>query len=392
MKLAIIGGHLSPALAVINALPKDIQVLFIGRKHALEGDNALSLECKTITSLKVPYAIISTGRLQRIITRHTIPSLFKIPYGFIQSFFILRNFKPDVVLGFGGYLSLPVGLSAFILGIPLVIHEQTLEAGAANRILGFLAKRICISWDSSRKFFPKEKTVLTGNPNRISHAEFISASSKILNLVRQAQSLSDNRRQVQNDTKPIIYITGGSSGSHFINTLVEGCIKELLEKFIIIHQIGDAQEYHDFDRLEKLKGTLSEELKSRYVITKFIDPKDIGSVLKKADLVVSRSGINTITELIFFKRPALLIPLPYSQNNEQLKNAQFFKNEGLGEILYQSEDLMSNRFLEVLIKMYNNIDKYIPLRHVRRGYAGVNENAANKIIRVVRYAAKGKKK
>src|SRR3990167_6775375 len=166
MKIVIIGGHLTPALSVIEALPKDAQILYIGRKYSLEGDKALSLEYQAITKKGIPFSAIKTGRLQRRITRYTLPSLVKIPYGFGQSLTILRRFKPNVVVGFGGYVSLPVILAAKTLKIPIVIHEQTLEAGFTNKIVAGFADKICISFESSHKYFPKEKTVLTGNPIR----------------------------------------------------------------------------------------------------------------------------------------------------------------------------------------------------------------------------------
>lgn len=353
MKLVIVGGHLSPALAVIDALPKDTNVLFIGRKYVFEGDKAFSLEYKTIVDQKIPFAEISTGRLQRKFTRHTISSLLKIPYGFIQSFFILQKFKPDVALSFGGYLSVPVGIAAFLLRIPLVIHEQTLERGFANKILSIFAKKICISWETSRKYFPKSKTVLTGNPIR---------------------KFTINNLQLTIDNKlPTIYITGGSSGSHFINTLVEGCIEELLKKFIVIHQTGDAQEYNDFDRLQKIREGLPSELKARYTIIKFVEPGNIGSIMQKADLVVSRAGINTITELIYFKKPSLLIPISFSQRNEQVKNALFLKNLGLAEVFNQ-DSLDPKKLLRFIEEMINNKSRYKV--DFRKGDSGVSFDSA----------------
>src|SRR3989344_2278998 len=121
MKIAIIGGHLTPALSVIEKLPKEASVLYIGRKHAIEGDDAISLEYETITKKGIPFAILKTGRIQRNLTRHTLPSLAKIPYGLLQSIIILRKFHPDAVVGFGGYVSFPVVLAAKFLKIPIVI-------------------------------------------------------------------------------------------------------------------------------------------------------------------------------------------------------------------------------------------------------------------------------
>src|SRR5581483_10417958 len=206
MKIVIIGGHPSPAIAIIEEL-KGNEVIYLGRKYTFEGEKALSLEYQNITSIGIPFYPIVTGRLQRRFTKHTVPSLLKFPIGLIQSFFILLFKRPDVVVGFGGYIELPVILSAWILRIPILIHEQTLGAGLANRIASKFVKKICISWESSRRFFPKEKVVLTGNPIR----------QRFLNIQKPTQK------------EKIIYITGGSAGAHTNNQLAEGSIKELLK-------------------------------------------------------------------------------------------------------------------------------------------------------------------
>jgi UDP-N-acetylglucosamine--N-acetylmuramyl-(pentapeptide) pyrophosphoryl-undecaprenol N-acetylglucosamine transferase len=229
MKIIIIGGHLSPALAVIEEL-KNEEIYYLGRKHAFEGDKAISLEYEEVSKLGIPFYSINAARLQRKFTSRTIPSLAKFPSGFFQSLKALKQIKPDVVLGFGGYVSLPVVLAAFFLRIPIVIHEQTLEAGFANRMEAKFARKICISWQSSEQYFPKQKTVLTGNPLR--------------GIVLNAKPFKEETGL------PKIYITGGSSGSHSINLLVEKSLKELLEKFTVVHQTGDARRHADFERLQ----------------------------------------------------------------------------------------------------------------------------------------------
>lgn len=373
MKVVLIGGHLSPALSVLQSLPKNTKVLFIGRKYGLEGDSALSLEYNTMTQLGIPFVGLNTGRLQRKLTKFTLFSLLKLPFGIIKSFLILIEFKPDVVVGFGGYVSIPVVLCAFILRIPVVIHEQTMEAGLANRLVGRFAKKICISWQTSRKYFPKDKVVLTGNPIR----KFL-----ISNPDASGQS------PIFNNKLPIIYVTGGSSGSHFINALIEGIIKDLLKSYNVIHQTGDAHEYHDFDRLEQLRESLSEELRDRYILEKFIDPSEIGELVNSSSLVISRSGMNTITELIYFEKPALLIPLPFSQNNEQMKNAKFLEKIGLGIVLQQS-DLNQKKLLQAIDLVFHDISSY---RINRKEFRMSSKNAAQNIIDVINYVYKTKAK
>lgn len=360
MKVVITGGHLAPLLAVLEAFSKKDKILIIGRKHAFEGDKALSLEYQTLRRKHLPFVSISAGRLQRIWTRYTFFSIFKFPLGFLQAVLILRHFRPNVVLSFGGYVSLPVTLAAFFLRLPVVIHEQTLEVGLANRISSLFAKKICLSWESSRKFFPKSKTVLTGNPIR---------------------KFKVGR---EDGEFPMIYVTGGSAGSHTINVLVEGCVKKLLEKYRVFHQTGGALKYHDFDRLQRLKKSFNKTIREKYTLTKFVNPSDIGSILQNADLVVCRSGINTITELIFLGKPSLLIPLPYSQNNEQMKNALFLKNLGLSEVLPQINLTVEKLYQKILLMM-KNIKRYQKSQETKKL---VKKDAAQKIFNILNVYAK----
>lgn len=363
MKVVIIGGHLTPALAVIEELSKDAGILYIGRKHAIEGDKSVSLEYSTITSKNIPFVDLKTGRLQRAVSRHILTSLSKIPVGFVQSLLALKKFGPDVVVGFGGYISFPVILAAKTLKIPVVIHEQTLEIGFANKLVSRFADKICISFNSSKKFFPEEKVILTGNPVRST----VIKPTKKINIERNG---------------PLIFITGGSLGSHFINQLVENSLTKLVDKYTIVHQVGDARDFKDFEKLSILKEGLNNNKRGRYVISKFLSPEEIGSILKMADLVVSRAGINTISELILLEKPALLIPIPFSQKNEQLKNAVFFKELGLGEIEEQ-KNLTAEEFSEKINDMMENIQKYKILESIDV----LPKNAAKKIVEVI-YAAK----
>ncbi|MEX2007838.1 MAG: UDP-N-acetylglucosamine--N-acetylmuramyl-(pentapeptide) pyrophosphoryl-undecaprenol N-acetylglucosamine transferase [Candidatus Levyibacteriota bacterium] len=367
MRIVITGGHISPALSVIENLPSDTEVFFIGRKSTFEGDKSPSLEYRTIRALNIPFINLPSARLQRKFTPHTIPSLLKLPYALLRAIAVLRKIKPDVVLGFGGYISLPVCTAAYFLKIPVVIHEQTLEAGFANGEIARWAKVVCVSWRTSEDFFPKAKKVLTGNPVRkgILELKVESRKSKV----------------------PIIYVTGGSSGSHFINTLIGQSLPELLKKFYVIHQTGDSKIYNDFDKLLEIKSKLPKELSKRYSLRKFTPTEEVGVMLQNATLVVSRAGMNTITELIFLKKPALLIPLPYAQNNEQKKNALFAKDIGLAQVMEQDK-LSSAKFVSAVLEMARSIDKYKPEEGSRNL---IDKNAAAHIISVVSDVAKQKK-
>jgi UDP-N-acetylglucosamine--N-acetylmuramyl-(pentapeptide) pyrophosphoryl-undecaprenol N-acetylglucosamine transferase len=347
---------------------KGEDILYVGRKYALEGDKAFSLEYQTIKSLGIPFFPITTGRLQRKFTRYTISSLFKFPLGFSQSLYILKRFKPDVVLGFGGYVSWPVMVMASFLKIPVIIHEQTLEAGLTNKLAARFATKICISFESSKRFFPIKKVVFTGNPLRKEILE-VNEQPKVENVI------------------PLIYITGGSLGSHFINDLVKDSVKKLINDFQIIHQTGDSNKYKDFDELQKIKNELGEN-EARYTVKKFLTPLESAKIMQKADLVVARAGINTVSELIFLEKPSLLIPLPFTQNNEQFKNARFLKAQGLGEILEQKK-ITTDVFLNTLEKMKKNIISY----KINNGRlkALADKDAALRIVEVVKDVYKKKK-
>ena len=386
MKLLIVaggGGHFVAALAVMQKLPKDWEIVVVGRQYALEGDTALSLEYQTCEKLGIPFETLTTGRLQRKFSARTLASLLKIPAGLNQARKILAKHNPDLILSFGGYVSVPIVAAAALSRLPIVVHEQTHHAGLANKLAAKFAAKICISWDDSQKFFPPEKTILTGNPLR---KEFLSAQSlkpphpahaiikKVLQNLPKGALITSHKKV------PTIYITGGSAGAHGINILIEGCLERLLTKYKVVHQTGDASEYKDYDRLKSFSETLPEGLQKRYMLYKFIDSEKVADLLNEADLVISRAGINTVTELLFLGKPSLLIPLPYGQHNEQLTNALFVKKLGLAEIVEQ--DHIDSIFLQSRIDtMMQNLSSYRKNGEAARSLVRVD--AAEKIAAVV---------
>ena len=325
MKILITGAHFTPAVAVIEELKKfkDLEIVYVGRKTTLEGDKSPSQESKVLPAMGIKFIPIIMGRLQRTFTFYTIPSLLKIPIGFIQALYIILSQKPDVILSFGGYVAVPVVIAGWLFSIPIIVHEQTLVSGLANKISSVFADKIAISFERTLK----EKEVLTGNPIR----------KEILGV-----KLSHFRRE-----KPLILITGGNQGSHIINLAVEQSLDKLTKIASIIHVTGD-NKYNDFERLKKLQD-------EHYLVKKWIG-EEWGSVLSKADLVISRAGINTLTELAYLGKPALVIPIPYLYQDEQMKNAKYFENFGLVHVLPQSK-LFSESLLENIKIMLKNLDR-----------------------------------
>lgn len=319
MKLAVVGGHMAPALGFLQAVASTDTVVYIGRQHVFEGDTGISLEQQTITRMGIRFVPLRAGRVQRKITPYTIPSLLRIPQGFFQAYRLLRQEKPDVVVGFGGYLSVPIGIAASLMRIPLVIHESTLGAGLANKLLAPFAQRVCISWNKSRKYFPTKKVVLTGDP-----------------MLPFDAALPNDLLPKSKEKLPLLVVSGGSGGAHAVNTLIEESLPQLLEKVHVLHLTGDAKEFGDFDRLQQVRDELPKKLQDRYRVVKFIAPDVINSVFAASDVVVGRSGFNTVMTMLALKKKMLCIPLVVGQKNEQLDNAKLLVAEGLGDILPQN--------------------------------------------------------
>lgn len=374
MKIVIVGGHLAPALAIIERLPKDTQILFVGRKYALEGDKAFSLEYQKITSLGIRFVNLTTGRLQRKFTKFTLLSLFKLPTGFLQALKVLVKYRPDVIVCFGGYVQVPVAAAAYVLHIPVITHEQTRKAGLANKLITPIAKTIYISWPESEAYFPKSKTILTGLPLR---KEFFQKKYSPLLLGEGMGEVFGNQKS---HSDKLIYITGGSLGAHAINALVEGTLTKLLEKFYIIHQTGDAREYCDYERLEKIKDRLPKYLQDKYKLAKFIDPAAAAGIMNSADLVISRSGMNTVAELMYLEKPCLLIPLPHGQASEQLENAVSLKKHGTAVVLRQEEltpEILYSQIMQFVAKLDKEGNKTSQAKKL------IKYDAAEKIVQLI---------
>lgn len=316
MKVAITGGHFSPAYALITSgYIKDCVIL--GRKNAFEKDKSLSLEYELCQKLSIPFEEIRAGRINRKINYRAITSTFKFPVGVVDSMKALKKHKPDVLLSFGGYIGFSASVAAYLLRIPVVVHEQTQKAGLSNKLSSKFAKKICVVFESSQSYFPKAKTIITGNPLR--------------------REIFTEKNNISGVRKPFIYITGGSTGASAINKLIFETVGDLVKDFFVLHQTGNSSLTSDFQRSHEVKQKLPKSLKEKYIVRDFIMPDEIGFVLKNADLVVSRSGVNTVMELIALEKKALLIPLTHGQEGEQLENAKFYSSLGLGEFIEQEE-------------------------------------------------------
>lgn len=357
--IVLTGGHAgTTALAVIREIKKkDLpwKIYWIGPRRAMEGRDVATLESNVFPEYKVIFKPIFSGRIQRKFTRYTIPSIFKIPMGFIHALILLTQIRPKVILSFGGYAAFPVVVVGWLLRIPIVIHEQTAAVGRANKYSSFFATKIALAREESLKYFPNKKCVVTGNPIL---PEILKVSPK--------ETLSD---------PPVIFVTGGSRGSLTINGLVGGILERLLKDYQVIQQTGSV----DYEKYAERKKELKQELGNRYEVFANVVPQKMTDLLEEADIVVARAGANTVSELIAAKKMAILVPIPFSYMDEQTKNAFFAQRLGVARVLPQSE-ATPERLLSEIKYLLDSWEK------VRKSVAkpeSPDKDAASKVVELM---------
>ncbi|MFH1289373.1 MAG: UDP-N-acetylglucosamine--N-acetylmuramyl-(pentapeptide) pyrophosphoryl-undecaprenol N-acetylglucosamine transferase [Patescibacteria group bacterium] len=361
-KILITGGHITPALAVIEALDKqEWKICFVGRQYASETFKIRSIERELIEDLRIKFIDFNAGRISKRLSFSSILSFLKIPLGFIRAFSILLSQKPDVVLSFGGYLSSPIVFASWILRIPSLTHEQTASIGLATKFNGLFSKRILLSWENTINKVNQKKSVLVGNPARRDVLNFDLKTWKGLSF---------------NEDLPLVFITGGNQGSHIINKTVEKALPRLVKNYNVFHLVGHLQARGDYKKLKIAKKQLSKKYKARFRVEKYLNTKQMGALLNKADLVVSRSGANTITELALLGKPSLLIPLPDTHSDEQVKNAKLLAKAGISLILPQNE-LSSKVLCEKINQMIE--DASVFKENASKALRLVDKNAASNI-------------
>lgn len=315
------GGHLFPGIALAHELKRrdsSVEIMFIGTKIGIES----RVVPKEGFKIKYIYAEGFTGK--GIFKK--IKSISKIPAGTFQSMMILNNFKPDIVIGVGGYAFGPVGMASILLKYPMVIQEQNLFPGITNRMLGRFADLIFTSFEGSGKFFSGRKIYFTGNPVR---KEITEIHHSLITIYHSPFT---------------ILIFGGSQGAHRINLTMIDSIKSLekvRDSVFIIHQTGEK----DFELVKKAY----EENKFNGEVVPFI--YNMADVYRRADLIICRSGATTISEITACGKAAILIPFPFAVNNHQEINALALKEHNAAEMILEKElhgELLADMILSLM--------------------------------------------
>lgn len=336
-KIVFTGGHHTSALEVALALKKKgHQVFWLGHKFSMWGDRRPSAEYEEVTGAGLPFFDLKAGRTPR--SFHPL-KLALIPFGFLQAAYYLAKIGPDLIVSFGGYLALPAVIVGWLFGVPSVTHEQTVTFGLANRIIDRFAKKVLVSWKASLKHFSPGKAVLVGLPIRDS-------------IYQKKTDTFDFKENL-----PTIYVTGGKQGAHLINQAVKEALPQLLSHYNLIHQCGSTSLHQDFRLMSRVRSRLPQRLRQRYLVKEYFFSDEIGAVFSLADLVVSRAGAHVVAELAALGKPALFIPLPWSYQAEQEKNAQILLEVGLADIFPQ-EKLSGATLINQIGRIVKNLAKY----------------------------------
>jgi UDP-N-acetylglucosamine--N-acetylmuramyl-(pentapeptide) pyrophosphoryl-undecaprenol N-acetylglucosamine transferase len=304
------GGHIFPAISIAEEISKRDrlnEILFVGTKKGLEN------ELLSKRGYKIEH--ISAQGIKGSGLKKGITALFAAFKGLLDSVRIIRGFGPDVVLGVGGYVSGPMVLAASLRGIPTAICEQNSYPGITNRILGKFVNKVFATFDESFMFFPRRKTVITGNPVR-------------------ADILSSRRIKEEPGTITIL-VFGGSQGAHKLNRSVPEALAKLERSDIsVIHQTG-----------ERDYGLVKDAYERNHIqaqALRFID--DMAGAYGEADFVIGRAGAGTIAEITALGKPSLLIPYPHATNNHQLENARVLERAGAAAVIEDNDADPENLF------------------------------------------------
>ena len=324
------GGHIYPALAIINKIKKEepnSEFVYIGTHNRMEKD--------LIPSLGIPYEEIEITGFIRKFTLENFKTLTRFFKARKKCLKIISDFKPDVVIGAGGYVTAPVIWAAHKLKCKTFIHEQNSVVGLSNKYLTKYVDRIGVSFESTLNEFPRDKVSLTGNP----------CSEKAIEVEKAKKSdygLSDDKK--------LVLIVMGSLGSKTVNEKIEEFMYSFRSKdYEVMFVTGNS--YYDKINTKRFPSNVK--------VVPFIE--NLPSLMKCTDLMVSRAGASTMSEIMALGIPTIFIPSPYVTNNHQYKNAMDLVSKDAALIL-EEKDLEKNTFIHMIDDVLNDEEKYQKLK------------------------------
>lgn len=316
-------GHVTPNLALIPHLQeKGWEIHYIGSENGIERDLIEALD-------GVQYYGISAGKLRRYADVKNLSDPFRVIKGIGQATGLIRKIRPNIVFSKGGFVSVPVTYGAFLNGVPVICHESDLTPGLANKLSQPFARVICTTFPETARII--KKGVHTGTPLR--DELFLGTKQKGL------------ERFSLHTKKPVLMVTGGSSGAQAINEAVREALPRLLPDFQVLHLCG--------------RGNLSNQNISGYIQVEYLTD-GMADAFACADLLVSRAGSNTLCEILALKKPNLLIPYPKGSTSrgDQIENAESFEKRGLSMVLDQS-NLSADSLVKNISALYERREAFI---------------------------------
>lgn len=348
------GGHLYPGLAVAAAFRRrhpDGSVVFVGTKNGIEA--------RVVPEQGYP---VETIRVEGLIGRgwmRQVRSLLVLPAAIVRAGSIIGRHRPDVVLGVGGYAAGPVVLAARLKGIPIVIQEQNAVPGLTNRMLGRMAGRIAVAYRSANRWFPSDRTYLTGNPARSG-----------LGSVERREARG---RFGLSPEAPTLFVLGGSRGARVLNERMAeaaGSLGRAVPGLQVIHQAGPGRS-QEIDALREAYAKAGIPA----AVLEFVE--DMPAALAASDLVMARAGAATLSELALAGRPAVLVPYPFSAHGHQAANAREASDAG-GAVVIDQEDLTLLRVVETLGALFSDRGRTDAMGRAMRRLA--RPDAADRVV------------
>lgn len=318
-------GHVTPNIALIRRLREEgYDIHYIGSYQGIEKE--------LIEKIGIPYYGISSGKLRRYFDIKNFRDPFRVLKGYREAKELIKKLKPDVVFSKGGFVAVPVVISAHKNKIPTIIHESDMSPGLANKICIKFSDKICVNFPETLDYLPKEKAVVTGTPIR----KELFSGNKIKGL--DFCGLTSN--------KPIIMVVGGSTGAAALNEAVRNLLPTLLKQFQVIHLCGKGKTDIAYDNM------------SGYVQYEYIS-NELPNIFAAADLILSRAGANAICELLAMKKPNILVPLTAAASRgDQILNAESFERQGFSYVI-KEEELTNETLIRGVKFVMENRNTYI---------------------------------
>jgi len=346
------GGHIFPLIAILRELRNLAQKNQINLDIRYIGPNDFAANYMAKEGLITKN--IFSGKFRRSFNPKDLFNdfidIFKIIAGFFQSLWQMLVYMPDLIISKGGYGSVPVMMAGTFYAIPKAIHESDSIPGLANTVFAKFARRIFVAFEKSKDYFPKNRTVVVGNPIR----------PELL----KGDKLKSRQYLQLNSDRPIVLVLGGSQGAKSINDILLDILPDLVERTEVIHQTG----IYNFSEVEGEVKVIFQEIIKNDEFKKYYHPvafleektneplKSLKDVMWAADLIVSRAGSGAIFEIAALGKPSILIPLPWASRDHQTQNAYEYAENGSAEVI-ESSNLTPNVFSDLIIRLAMNKDK-----------------------------------